>query len=61
MNEEKRQLIVCKKCGSRKFILLVEQEVSDCYSDGKDPVADHTIDKETIRLLKCAKCGTKVC
>ena len=57
---EDRKLIECNKCGSRKFILLVEQQVSDCYSDGKDPVADHTIDKETVHRLKCAKCGTNI-
>ena len=57
---EDRKLIECKKCGSKKFILLVEQEVSDCFSDGKDPVADHTIDKETVHQLKCIKCGNTI-
>jgi len=57
---EERTPIECNKCSSNKFILIVEQEVSDCFSDGNDPVADHTINKEDIHLLKCAKCGNTI-
>ena len=53
-------LIECKKCGSQKFVVLLEQEVSDCSSDDKDLIANHTIDKEIIHELKCAKCGTPI-
>lgn len=60
MSAKERKLIECNKCGSKKFILLVEQEVVDCYSDGKDPVADHTINKENIYSLKCVKCGNRI-
>ena len=52
--------ITCKKCGSTKFIALIEQNISDAFSDGMDPIADHTIDKETIHQLRCAKCGNMV-
>ena len=52
--------IACKKCGSTKFIALIEQDISDAFSDGKDPIADHTIDTEIIHELRCAKCGNMV-
>ena len=57
---KKHKQIACKKCGSTKFIALIEQNISDAFSDGKDPIADHTIDTETIHELKCAKCGNMV-
>ena len=55
-----RQQITCSKCGSTRFKALIEQIVSDAFSDGKDPIADHTIDKETIHHLECIKCGTVI-
>lgn len=57
---EERQQIKCKKCGGTKFTALIEQNISDAFSNGKDPIADHTVDKELIHTLSCSQCGTHI-
>ena len=59
MEPERKQLI-CKECGSGTFELVTKQLISDAFSEGKDPIADRTIDTESIASLKCTKCGSLI-
>jgi len=54
---EERQRFLCPRCGSNKFNIIVEQQISEVLSLDGDPIADRTVDKERILSLRCAECG----
>ena len=52
--------IVCDRCGSNKFRVVVEQEISDVFGTNDDPIADRSISEERIISMICLKCGKKI-
>ena len=51
---------ICKKCGSTQFKLVADLLISDVTADGKDLLANRTINKERVITLNCAKCGNRI-
>ena len=53
----KREPLVCRRCGSKRFVLVSERVISDAANVGGQLAAEHTIEKERVLALECAECG----
>ena len=56
----KRKPLVCRRCGSKKFVLISERVISDVANVGGELAAEHTVEEERVLSLECAECGESV-
>ncbi len=52
-----REPLVCRKCGSKRFVMVSERVVRDAVNVDGEMAAEHTVENERILSLECAECG----
>jgi len=57
---DKSGKLVCASCGSHTFDVIIEQRISNVSKDGDDPIANRTIESESVISVLCSRCGAHV-